>query len=110
MSHETPDQDVCVVTTETCVYCSQDAERFQAWRVEKTMLEVLSERLRDVTYDAATCQTLAKDLSAEIQRRVKEFRWNRYRVVCQVQTCFVTHYGTVLWQQTGKAESYADSC
>ncbi|XP_076445416.1 dynein light chain Tctex-type protein 2B-like isoform X2 [Babylonia areolata] len=62
----------------------QDEERFQAWKVEEVMGEVLKERLEGVTYDPDTCQDLAKDLASHVQRRVKDFRWQRYRVVCHV--------------------------
>nr|KAG5686272.1 hypothetical protein BaRGS_028875 [Batillaria attramentaria] len=57
------------------------------------MMEVLSERLHDFTYDPATCQSLAKELATDIQRRVKDFRWSRYRLVCQVTIGQQTHQG-----------------
>ncbi|XP_076466102.1 dynein light chain Tctex-type protein 2B-like [Babylonia areolata] len=62
----------------------QDEERFQSWRVEGVMREVLEERLKGVTYDPVKSQELTKQLAQEIQKRVKDFRWQRYRVVCQI--------------------------
>ena len=64
----------------------QEADKFQSWKVEQVMHEVLEQRLRDVTYDPVSCQTIAKELATEIQKRVKNFRWQRYRVICQVGT------------------------
>lgn len=48
------------------------------------MLQVLQERLADVSYDYFRCQTLAKELAAEIQSRARDFRWARYKILCQV--------------------------
>ncbi|KAK7108776.1 dynein light chain Tctex-type protein 2B-like isoform X2 [Littorina saxatilis] len=78
----------------------QDSEKFQPGKVKKAMFDVLEERLQGVTYDSRTCQDLAKELAAEIQKRVKEFRWHRYRVVCQV----------TLGQQTQQGLQVASRC
>ncbi|KAL8611478.1 hypothetical protein ACOMHN_014533 [Nucella lapillus] len=78
----------------------QEDDRFQAWRVENVMKEVLEERLKGVTYDLATCQDLTKSLAMEIQTKVKDFRWQRYRVICHV----------ALGQQCGQGLEVASRC
>lgn len=62
----------------------QDTAKFQAGKVEKLMLEILKERLGKMTYESSSCQLLAKELATEIQKRVKDFRWQRYKIVCNV--------------------------
>jgi hypothetical protein len=63
-------------------------EKWQPKRVERVMKEVLEERLSSVTYDPLSCQLLAKEIATEIQKRVKDFRWQRYRIVCHVSNLF----------------------
>ncbi|KAL8619071.1 hypothetical protein ACOMHN_020769 [Nucella lapillus] len=71
----------------------QEEERFQACKVRVVMGEVLRKRLEGTTYDPGTCQALAMELSAEIQKRVKDFHWKRYRVVCHVTVGQQTQQG-----------------
>lgn len=78
----------------------QDEERFESWRVEQMMLQVLQERLADVSYDYFRCQTLAKELAAEIQSRARDFRWARYKILCQV----------TLGQKTQQSVQVASRC
>ncbi|GFN83260.1 TCTEX1 domain-containing protein 1 [Plakobranchus ocellatus] len=74
--------------------------RFQAHKVEQAIKEVLQSRLAGLSYDHSTCNALSKELVADIHRRVKDFNWRRYRLVCHV----------TLGQDTGQGTQVASRC
>ncbi|RUS69862.1 hypothetical protein EGW08_022377 [Elysia chlorotica] len=71
-----------------------------AHKVEEAMKEVLQARLTGMDYDHASCNMLSKELVADIHRKVKEFAWKRYRLVCHV----------TLGQDCGQGVQVASRC
>ncbi|XP_013408480.1 tctex1 domain-containing protein 1-B [Lingula anatina] len=58
--------------------------RFMAGCVEKEAEDVLTERLKDMKYDPATCKHLSQELAGIIMERVKLFAFKRYKFVVVV--------------------------
>ena len=59
-------------------------KRFQHYKVENITQDVLKEFLNDVEYSHVLGQRMSKLLADTIKTRVKEFRWNRYKIVVHV--------------------------
>ena len=59
-------------------------KRFQHYKVEKVMHDVLSEFLTDVEYSQLLGQRMGKLLADTIKTRVKEFKWTRYKTVVHI--------------------------
>ncbi len=52
--------------------------------VKQTMQEVLQDKISDMNYDAEKCRFLTLELATEIKNRVKQFGFDRYKLVSQV--------------------------
>ena len=64
---------------------SPDPERrFQPSKARAIMDAVLQEYLSDEVYEKTLGQRMSKMLSDTIKTRIKEFKWNRYKIVVQL--------------------------
>jgi len=74
--------------------------RFRPYRVQPKVLEVLMDRLKDKTYDAATVNELVKDVSRNVHQLMKNFQIPRYKIIVQ----------TVIGQKFGQLLRIASRC
>jgi hypothetical protein len=74
--------------------------RFRPYRVQPKVLEVLMDRLKDKTYDAATVNELVKDVSRNVHQLMKNFQMPRYKIIVQ----------TVIGQRFGQLIRIASRC
>jgi hypothetical protein len=74
--------------------------RFRPYRVQPKVLEVLMDRLKDKTYDAATVNELVKDVSRNVHQLMKNFQMPRYKIIVQ----------TVIGQKFGQLLRIASRC
>jgi hypothetical protein len=74
--------------------------RFRPYRVQPKVLEVLIDRLKDKTYDAATVNELVKDISRNVHQLMKNFQIPRYKIIVQ----------TVIGQKFGQLLRIASRC
>ncbi len=79
---------------------SDNEYRFRPCRVQPKVLEVLMNRLKDKTYDAATVNELVKDVSRNVHRLMKNFQMPRYKIFVQ----------TVIGQKFGQLLRIASRC
>lgn len=87
-------------------------KRFEHYKVEKLMEEVLKEFLNDVEYSHVLGQRMSKLLADTIKTRVKEFKWTRYKTVVHVvigenKEQDIRAASRFLWNE--KTDSYASS-
>ncbi|CAF3111669.1 unnamed protein product [Rotaria socialis] len=68
--------------------------RFRPYRVQPKVLEVLIDRLKDETYDAATVNELVKDITRNVHQLMRNFQLPRYKIV--VQTVIGQKYGELI--------------
>eukprot|EP00756_Hemistasia_phaeocysticola_P000634 Hpha_TRINITY_DN10466_c0_g1::TRINITY_DN10466_c0_g1_i1::g.193402::m.193402 len=62
----------------------REGTKFVKREVERTMEEIITERLRGREYDPQEGQQLTKELCSEIQGKVKNLGYERYKLVIQV--------------------------
>ena len=87
-------------------------KRFQHYKVENLMQDVLKEFLNDVEYSHVLGQRMSKLLTDTIKTRVKEFRWDRYKFVVHViigenKEQDIRAASRFLWNE--KTDSYAST-
>ena len=87
-------------------------KRFQHYKVKNIMQDVLKEFLNDVEYSHVLGQRMSKLLADTIKTRVKEFRWNRYKIVVHViigenREQDIRAASRFLWNE--KTDSYAST-
>ena len=87
-------------------------KRFQHYKVESLMQDVLKEFLNDVEYSHVLGQRMSKLLADTIKTRVKEFRWNRYKIIVHViigenKEQDIRAASRFLWNE--KTDSYASA-
>ncbi|CAF2070766.1 unnamed protein product, partial [Rotaria magnacalcarata] len=68
--------------------------RFRPYRVQPKVLEVLIDRLKDETYDAATVNELVKDITRNVHQLMRNFQLPRYKIV--IQTVIGQKYGELI--------------
>ena len=74
--------------------------RFRPYRVQPKVLEVLVDRLKDKTYNAATVNELVKDVTKHVHQLMKNFQLPRYKIIVQ----------TVIGQKFGELLRIASRC
>ena len=74
--------------------------RFRPYRIQPKVLEVLMDRLKDKTYDAATVNELVKDISRNVHQLMRNFQLPRYKIIVQ----------TVIGQKNGQLLRIASRC
>ena len=62
----------------------QTGSLFSPDKVKDVIAEVLEEHLGDTKYNPYHCKTLSKDISTDIKNRVKNLKFDRYKIVCNV--------------------------
>eukprot|EP00163_Fabomonas_tropica_P008217 TRINITY_DN1783_c0_g1_i2.p1 TRINITY_DN1783_c0_g1~~TRINITY_DN1783_c0_g1_i2.p1 ORF type:complete len:135 (-),score=16.40 TRINITY_DN1783_c0_g1_i2:290-694(-) len=75
-------------------------EKFEHAAVKRILSQVLEERCKDLKYDPQTCVQLSKGLCDEIQGRVKDLGYRRYKLVVQ----------TVIGENNGQGVRTASRC
>lgn len=65
-------------------YQLEPAVKFQCSLVANIIKDVLTEHLRDRTYQSPMCSSLSKFLAQEIKEKVKELNYKRYKLVSLV--------------------------
>eukprot|EP00695_Tsukubamonas_globosa_P001196 TRINITY_DN214_c0_g1_i2.p1 TRINITY_DN214_c0_g1~~TRINITY_DN214_c0_g1_i2.p1 ORF type:complete len:162 (+),score=51.20 TRINITY_DN214_c0_g1_i2:55-486(+) len=75
-------------------------EKFSPLKVKEVLEEILDRRLKDKKYDPEECTNLTKELCTEIQNKVKELNFPRYKLVTQV----------VISEARGQAQMVASRC
>ena len=63
----------------------QTGSLFSPEKVESIIDQVLHEYLHDIKeYRAFECKNMSKDISTDIKNRVKELKFDRYKIICNV--------------------------
>ena len=62
----------------------QNGSVFSPEKVKDVIEQVLQEYLDDTKYNARECKDLSKDVSADIKNRIKELKFDRYKIICNV--------------------------
>ena len=65
-------------------YHLEPKEKFQASKVKAIIEDVLNSRLKDEVYDPKSCRQWVKTLSEIIKGRVKDLKYERYKLVVTV--------------------------
>ena len=65
-------------------YQLEPKEKFQASKVREIIEDVLKTTLKDETYDPKSCRQFVKTLCEIIKGRVKELKFERYKIVVTV--------------------------
>ncbi len=58
--------------------------QFDTAVVERTLEEVLVERLKEVTYEPTECRAISQELAGAIMERIKQLQYARYKLVSVV--------------------------
>eukprot|EP01012_Entosiphon_sulcatum_P011112 TRINITY_DN1665_c0_g1_i1.p1 TRINITY_DN1665_c0_g1~~TRINITY_DN1665_c0_g1_i1.p1 ORF type:complete len:111 (-),score=25.11 TRINITY_DN1665_c0_g1_i1:137-469(-) len=74
--------------------------KFMKRDVEKVLLQILEENLKETKYHAEEMGNLSKDLCAKIQAKVKTMGYERYKLVTQV----------VITEAKGQGQRIASRC